>query len=112
MLHHFFDDRFWFKPKRFGLGAYPVAWQGWVLTIAYLGVILGMTRLGSHGGPSDPLRWTMIAAATLVFVGIAWRKTEGGWHWHWGSDDDDKGRGTGPGDGRRQPRDTHRKRRG
>jgi len=24
---------------------------------------------------------------TILFVGIAWRTTEGGWHWRWGEKD-------------------------
>jgi hypothetical protein len=28
----------------------------------------------------------IVAALTIIFVGIAWRTTEGGWRWRWGED--------------------------
>ncbi len=108
MLHLFLDDRPWFKAKRYGLGAYPVAWQGWALTVAYVGLVGGLRMLREQrGGLTDAVWWSAFAVATLVFVVIAWRKTAGGWHWRWGRDDTVNGRD----DDRRQPRDKHRERR-
>ena len=28
----------------------------------------------------------IVVALTIIFVGIAWRTTEGGWRWRWGGD--------------------------
>jgi hypothetical protein len=37
----------WFAPKRYGYGAgLPITWQGWAVTLAYVGVIgLAVWRL-------------------------------------------------------------------
>ena len=34
-------SRYWFKPKRYGYGATPITWEGWVFTLAIMLVILG-----------------------------------------------------------------------
>lgn len=106
MLHLFLDDRPWFKAKRFGLGAYPVTWQGWLLTLAYVGILAAITRLRHHGGAPEALWWTIVTAATLAFVAIARRKTRGGWRWHWGGGRETQAndRGTGSRKSARKPR--------
>ena len=81
--------RYWFKQKKFGYGATPSTWQGWVVTIvsalAVFGVILS--------GPvirDNVLRAVWIGAGLLVTVivtvSITYRKTEGGWRWRNGRD--------------------------
>jgi uncharacterized membrane protein len=83
-------QHYWFKPKRYGFGAVPSSWQGWALTIAYVLVMIGLGAwLGS--GAADTQRQLMpflviAAAVTIVFVGLCWRTTEGGWRWRWGDD--------------------------
>ena len=82
--------RYWFKQKKFGYGATPSTWQGWVVTVvsalAIFGVILS--------GPTirdNVLRAVWIGAGLLitviVTVSITYRKTEGGWRWRNGRDD-------------------------
>lgn len=87
MLHLFLDDRPWFKPKLYGLGAFPATWQGWALTLVYVGVMGGLGVM--QDGAPDALWWAIVSIATLVFVVIAWRKTEGGWRWRWGREPPD-----------------------
>ncbi|MDZ4689852.1 hypothetical protein [Terricaulis sp.] len=80
----------WFKPKRYGLGASPSSWQGWALTIAYVIAIAaaGMTLMPNDAGEPRLLPFlTITVVLTILFVGIAWRTTEGGWHWRWGEKD-------------------------
>lgn len=80
----------WFKPKRYGFGAAPSSWQGWALTIGYVAIV---AALGAWFGAEEgqvaeraPAFIVITLALTIVFVGIAWRTTEGGWHWRWGKD--------------------------
>lgn len=87
MLHMFLDGKYWFRRKRYGLGAFPSTWQGWTLTLAFIGFMLGMALYqDGKGGEPDTLWWAIVIGATLLFVLIAWRKTEGGWGWRWGGD--------------------------
>lgn len=82
-------SQYWFKPKRYGLGAVPATWQGWALTGGYLALILTLAvTLG--GGLKNPSGFTFLVLAgalTIVFIGIAWRTTKGGWRWRWGEDE-------------------------
>ena len=80
--------QYWFKPKRYGYGATPITWQGWVVTIAtvlaMVGVNLGLRLTERHD-------WTLAAilgfdALALAFVLIVCRrKTEGELRWRWGA---------------------------
>jgi hypothetical protein len=89
MLFLFFDKRPWFASKRFGYGAgLPIAWQGWVLLLSYLGLTIGAGLLAANGGAGP--RGAMIAVvlvATATFVAIVHRRTAGGWRWRWGDRD-------------------------
>lgn len=80
-LHRFFEPGDWFAPKKHGYGAgLPIAWQGWALIIAYAAVVVGAGLLidpASAATVAAPL--ALMAAATLVFVIIARRRTRGGW---------------------------------
>jgi peptidoglycan/LPS O-acetylase OafA/YrhL len=78
----------WFRPKKFGYGATPVAWQGWA--VVAVGVISIAAAAGlilaPHGG--QPWAWiaffaTAAAVLALVLI-VSRRKTEGEWRWRWG----------------------------
>ena len=74
-------DGYWFVPKRFGLGATPVTWQGWALTLGFCAALLIDIRRMPGIAPKVIVALALIAA----FSTIAARKTDGGWHWRWGS---------------------------
>lgn len=79
------DGPEWFAPRRYGYGSgVPISWQGWALTIAYVGLIIGLALLLNE----RPLQ--LIAAfvpLTLAFVVICAKTTRGGWRWRWGDED-------------------------
>lgn len=79
------DGPEWFAPKRYGYGAgTPISWQGWVVTMIFMGVTIGL----SFWLVREPL--TLIAAVTPLAIGfsvIAAKTTRGGFRWRWGSDD-------------------------
>ncbi len=81
----------WFKQKRYGFGASPSSWQGWALTIGYIAIVAALSVwMGAEEGQVASRALPFIAivlALTIVFVGIAWRTTEGGWRWRWGEKD-------------------------
>jgi len=89
MFHLFFDKRPWFAQKRFGYGAgLPITWQGWVLTLSYVGLMIGLGLSFQNGG-AGPRGAAIVVfiVATVAFIAIAYRRTKGGWRWRWGDRD-------------------------
>jgi len=84
-LRHWYQVRegYWFAPKRFGLGATPVTWQGWLLTISFCAALLLDVRFLPGTEPKLIVGLALIAAFSV----LAARKTDGGWRWRWGSRD-------------------------
>ena len=86
---------YWFRPKERGIGAgVPINWKGWALFAGYLASILAVPTafelvLGHEA--SVPDRAIAVAALSIPFLYIAWRKTEGGWRWRRGDEDVDDG---------------------
>jgi hypothetical protein len=72
----------WFAPKRYGYGSgVPIAWQGWVVTLVYVAIVVGATQLLKNNG------WAMgsaIVTATAIFLVIVIKNTRGGWRRRWG----------------------------
>ena len=80
--------RYWFKPKRHGIGAIPATWEGWGLAGLAILAILAEGRLipprlvdPQSGHAAALLAQAATAAAALLLCRL---KTEGGWRWRWG----------------------------
>lgn len=75
----------WFVPKKYGFGARPNSWQGWLATILFCLIIAAATQFLNHN------RWAAVSAivtATMIFMLIAINNTRGGWRWRWGKGDE------------------------
>lgn len=83
MLHKFFEPGDWFAPKKYGYGAgLPIAWQGWVLLLGYIGFVLGLGLFVASFGEIWPLISVgLIMLSTIPFMMIVKRRTKGGWKW-------------------------------
>lgn len=77
--HYQAPEGYWFVPKLFGLGATPVTWQGWALTLGFVAALVLDLRFLHLQAP----RLVVGLALTAAFLVIASRKTEGGWRWRW-----------------------------
>lgn len=79
MLHLIFDERPWFRPKSRGYGTgLPIAWQGWALLAAHIGLIVGIAMLLRD----RPVAMTVVTIiAALAPMPLYRAKTEGGWRW-------------------------------
>jgi hypothetical protein len=84
-------SEYWFRQRRYGLGAFPSNWKGWAFLAAYIllfTAIMSQLTANAHNSHAHPLAAIGVSIAmTLVFVYVCWRKTEGGWRWRWGGDD-------------------------
>ncbi|MDE0878729.1 MAG: hypothetical protein OSB00_08705 [Sphingomonas bacterium] len=73
---------YWFAPKLFGWGATPVTRRGWLVTAAFIAVLVAI-QTGTEGAA----RWIASILAISGFIAIVWKKTDGAWKWRWGSVD-------------------------
>ncbi|EIZ80716.1 hypothetical protein WSK_0689 [Novosphingobium sp. Rr 2-17] len=89
MLHKLFDKEPWFAPRRYGYGSgLPITWQGWVLLLSYVALVIGIARLGAHASRGTHIATlAAIFLATCLFSVIVARHTRGGWKWRWGKKD-------------------------
>lgn len=81
---------YWFRPKRRGIGAgVPLNWKGWAWFGCYVMAVIsvpGAWQLAIGYSGTVLQRLLTVAAISVPFVLVAWKKTEGGWRWR--NDDD------------------------
>lgn len=82
-------SKYWFKPKSYGYGFYPISWEGWVavlvlvLLILIAGFIDGIFEEGAglkQGGRFVLDVFLIAGIATLFFE----RKMKESLRWRWG----------------------------
>lgn len=78
--------RMWFKAKDYGWGWYPASWQGWLILIIFLTlIVVNMIRLSIGVSVADLWIWyiseTILLVAILIFICyLTGEKPE----WRWG----------------------------
>jgi hypothetical protein len=79
--------RYCFPANRYGWGwGLPVTWEGWLVLVAYLGLMVSAARLC----PPEKSEMGFVAAVVALsagFVAICWWKGEPA-RWRWGVSDD------------------------
>lgn len=84
------NEKAWFKPKSYGWGLAPISWQGWLVTLlsiallllaAYIDGLFDVTTLSSNGIIRFVLDFILLMG--LFFV-LAREKTVGEIKWNWG----------------------------
>jgi hypothetical protein len=78
------DKDIWFPAKKYGYGwGLPITWQGWVVSLSYLLLIVGgsFTLTDSPQSTMYFLIFTLIL--TILFVYICYKKGEKP-KWRWG----------------------------
>jgi len=77
---------YWFKRKVFGWGWVPVTWQGWLVTILYIVIILALGLTIDESSPPKETFFILILPLILLtgaLIRIAYRKGEKP-RWQWG----------------------------
>ncbi len=82
------SNEFWFKPKTFGYGATPTAWEGWTVVAVYslvvLGCVVAMT-LRKESFSTFMSSMATLVVATVVMIVVSVQKTDGAWGWNAGA---------------------------
>ncbi len=74
------ESSHWFVRQRFGYGATPATWQGWLSVAVYLAIVaLFAWRL-----PGGTLRIAVLTPITLGYIWFVWTRTKDGFGWRWG----------------------------
>lgn len=77
---------YWFPAKRYGWGwGFPTAWQGWVVLLAYLALVLSGIPF-VHVSKGSVAYFAYVAALTAALIAICWLKGEPP-RWRWGGRD-------------------------
>ena len=74
-------NKYWFKPKKYGYGSFPVTWEGWITVLVFVFLVLVITLVVT---PSRIMFYLMAFALVMLFIIITHRKTKGELKWRWG----------------------------
>ncbi len=83
--------KYWFKPKSYGYGMMPISWEGWLVTLIFVG-ILYLSAYANNVVPYYPNKQELVAfivdiiLLTWLFLVIFKDKTNGKIKWNWGGD--------------------------
>ncbi len=77
----------WFRPKRYGFGATPSNWKGWL----FLAVMVLLLQAMRYFLLQPPHQWAAfgigLALWLAVVIGVSMWKSDGEWRWRWGRSD-------------------------
>ncbi len=86
--------KYWFKQKTYGYGWVPVRWQGWLMTLLFVGMIILSAYTNNFF--SDEPTFEQVARyffdiiiLTALFMLIFKGKAKGKMKWRWGNTADD-----------------------
>ena len=79
-------NKLWFKRKLYGWGWTPVTWQGWLITILYIMIIMFFSLTIDTSSSFSEIFFPFILptiVSTALFFRILYKKGEKP-HWQWG----------------------------
>lgn len=83
----------WFKRKWYGWGWYPASWQGWLVTVAYVGLIIALASSVDDGSTDKEVALMVLLPSlilTAAFIRVAYATGERP-RWQWGRPRDEDG---------------------
>jgi len=88
------QNNHWFIPKRYGYGLEPVTWQGWLMTLVFIAIVMGAAVVDfpvkDEPTPRQVGRFLIdLFLLTSLFLIISLPKTKGTMRWRWGQRDED-----------------------
>ena len=78
--------KLWFKRKWYGWGWYPASWEGWLVTVLYVALVLAFALTVDKSSPPEEVAFTFalpMVLLTIAFIRIAYRTGEKP-KWQWG----------------------------
>ena len=90
----------WFKSKKYGIGFFPITIEGWMATLALMGLIFlsaytnnfFISEAESAIGPKDSLRFLFdVIVLCCLFTVLFQDRLKDGLKWRWGNNQKDNG---------------------
>lgn len=82
------NKKIWFRRKRFGLGWYPITWQGWVTLFVYVVLMIfnAMQSSNQHSGSDASFAFAVpLVLFTTALIIVCYHKGEA-FKLQWGRD--------------------------
>jgi hypothetical protein len=79
-------EGYWFKRRLFGWGWIPVKWQGWLVILVYIGLVLAFAFTIDENSPASEVMFTFVlplVLLTVTLIRICYKKGEKP-RWQWG----------------------------
>ena len=79
------QEKYWFKAKNYGWGWTPATWQGWVVTLGFIGFIVWSgINLGEQPTDKD-VNWFLVKIfVSIVMMVLICLRTGEKPKWRWG----------------------------
>jgi len=76
-------NKYWFQSKIHGYGAYPSSWEGWLVIVAFIALVIW--RASDMMNHLDTTRYFIeLGSLVGILIVISIMKTDGKWKWNWG----------------------------
>lgn len=79
-------EGYWFKRKLYGWGWTPATWQGWLLTLGFIVIVVAFAFTIDENSPPEEIMFTFflpLILLTVSFITIAYKTGEKP-KWSWG----------------------------
>lgn len=74
-------EGYWFKRKLFGWGWVPVKWQGWLVIVAAMAVLVGCAYIGDTDDAPGAVLIGVVLVIAIIFVFGYWKGEKPRWQW-------------------------------
>jgi len=82
--------KYWFKPKSYGYGMMPISWEGWLVTLIFVGILAVAAyanQMFLYPRPEEIASFLIdTGILTALFLILFKDKTNGKIKWNWGKD--------------------------
>jgi hypothetical protein len=82
--------KYWFKPKSYGYGMMPISWEGWLVTLIFVGILAlsaYSNQMFLYPRPEEIASFLIdTGILTALFLILFKDKTNGKIRWNWGKD--------------------------
>jgi hypothetical protein len=61
-------NKYWFKPKKFGYGAYPITWEGWLVIFVFIIYLIVISKVFLEELISVYFAFLFVGIIILIYI--------------------------------------------